>query len=88
MSIQKSIYQTYKTKNLPLLTKWHIKRLKKRNPEYDYYFFDDQMIIDFVKKEFSKEVFDLFMKINIGAAKADFFRYAVLYKRGGDLFGY
>lgn len=83
MSIQKSIYQTYKSKELPLLTKWHIKRLKKRNPEYEYHFFDDQMIVDFIKKEFSQEVFDLFMKINIGAAKADFFRYAILYKRGG-----
>ena len=83
MSIPKLIHQTFKTKKLPLLTKWHIWRMKTRNPSYQYHFYDDSMISDFIKKEFEPEIFDLYKKIRIGAAKADFFRYAILLKRGG-----
>ncbi|MEZ5047753.1 MAG: glycosyltransferase [Chitinophagaceae bacterium] len=83
MGIPSVIYQTYKTNKLPALTKWHIYRLKKNNPLYDYHFFDDNMIDNFIKKEYNDEVFELYKRINIGAAKADFFRYAVLYKKGG-----
>lgn len=83
MSIPKTIYQTFKTENLPALTRWHIYRMKKRNPAYDYQFYDDSRVEEFIKEEFNPEVFELFNKINIGAAKADFFRYAILYKRGG-----
>lgn len=83
MSIPKVIYQTYKTAKLPLIFKWHIGRLKKNNPEYDYQFFDDKRVDEFILKEYGEEVFNLYKRINIGAAKADFFRYAILYKKGG-----
>jgi len=83
MAIPKTIIQTFKTSKLPFLTRWHIRMLKKRNPEYDYQFYDDVKIDGFIKDEFGQEIFDLYKKINIGAAKADFFRYAVLYKNGG-----
>ncbi len=83
MGIPKTIYQTYKTHKLPVLTRWHILRMKKRNPSYDYRFYDDSMVDQFIKDEFEPETFDLFKRINIGASKADFFRYAILYKKGG-----
>jgi len=83
MSIQKIIFQTYKTSNLPFITRWHIYWLKRRNPEYDYQFYDDERIDVFIRNEYGDEVYALYKRINIGAAKADFFRYAVLYKKGG-----
>lgn len=83
MAIPKIIHQTFKTSELPLLTRWHISRLKKRNPEYCYEFYDDQRVEKFIFEEFGQEVFQLYKRINIGAAKADFFRYAVLLKKGG-----
>ncbi|MBN2893758.1 MAG: hypothetical protein JXL97_17950 [Bacteroidales bacterium] len=83
MAIPKTIYQTFKTSKLPLLTKWHIWNLKKKNPEYNYVFFDDKKIDAFIKEEFDEKTYQLYKRINIGAAKADFFRYAILYKRGG-----
>lgn len=58
-------------------------RMKKRNPSYNYQFYNDIMIEDFIRKEFDPPVFDIYKRINIGAARADFFRYAILYKRGG-----
>lgn len=83
MSIPKIIHQTFRSSKLPFLTRWHISRFRKKNPEYAYEFYDDQRIEEFLKKEFNEEVYTLYKKINIGAAKADFFRYAVLLKKGG-----
>jgi mannosyltransferase OCH1-like enzyme len=83
MAIPKVLYQTYKTSKLPLIFKWHIYRLKKRNPDYDYQFYDDDRVETFILNEFGEDIFKLFKRINIGAAKADFFRYAILYKKGG-----
>lgn len=83
MSIPKIIHQTFKTSKLPLLTRWHIARFRKKNPDYTYEFYDDQRIEAFLSHEYGAEVLSLYKKINIGAAKADFFRYAVLYKKGG-----
>lgn len=83
MAIQKNIFQTFRTSNLPFLTRWHVNTLKKRNPEYNYEFFDDAKIASFIKEEFGEEIYDLYDKISIGAAKADFFRYSILLKRGG-----
>jgi len=83
MAIPKVIYQTYKTEQLPLIFKWHISRLKKNNPDYDYQFYNDEKIASFIETEFGSDIFKLYNRINIGAAKADFFRYAILYKKGG-----
>ncbi|MEC5158121.1 glycosyltransferase family 32 protein [Chryseobacterium sp. MP_3.2] len=83
MSIPKNIFQTFKTKKLPLITKWHIWRMKKMNPEYQYFLYDDIDIQDFFREEFGPEYLQAYNQLTIGAAKADFFRYAILYKKGG-----
>lgn len=83
MAIPRTIYQTYKTTKLPLIFRWYIKRLKQKNPNYTYEFYDDKRASDFVREAYGKEISLLFERINIGAAKADFFRYAILYKKGG-----
>ena len=83
MAIPKVIYQTFKNHQLPFITRWQIKRTLKRNPAYSYEFYDDARIEDFLEEGFEPGVLQAYKKIQIGAAKADFFRYAVLYKKGG-----
>lgn len=83
MSIPKIIHQTFKTDKLPFITRWHISRFRKRNPEYTYEFYDDNRISSFIQEHFDEEVFQQYQRLNIGAAKADFFRYAVMLKKGG-----
>ena len=83
MSIPKIIHQTFKSSSLPALTRWHISKFRKNNPEYDYEFYDDERVESFLSKEFEPEVLNAYKKIQIGAAKADFFRYAVLLIKGG-----
>ncbi|VAW26108.1 hypothetical protein MNBD_BACTEROID06-185 [hydrothermal vent metagenome] len=48
-----------------------------------YHFYDDAAIDDFILKDFGEDVFKQYNKLAIGAAKADFFRYAILFKKGG-----
>lgn len=83
MAIPPVIYQTFKTADLPFITRWHVRRFLRNNPEYDYQFFDDQRILSFLSEAFPREVVDAYQRLQIGAAKADFFRYAILYKNGG-----
>ncbi len=83
MAIPRIIHQTFKTSSLPFITRWHINKFRKKNPDYKYEFYDDERVEDFFYQEFEPHVFLSYKKLNIGAAKADMFRYAVLYKRGG-----
>lgn len=83
MAIPKIIYQTYRNNKLPLITRFFIWWGQYRNKDYRYEFYDDKRIVEFLKKEFEPEVYNAYSKLAIGAAKGDFFRYAVLYKTGG-----
>lgn len=83
MPIPKVIYQTFKSAELPLINRLAIKWLKFRNKGYSYEFYDDERIVSFILEAYGQEVLTLYQKLNIGAAKADFFRYAILYKKGG-----
>ena len=83
MAIPKYIFQTFKTKKLPLITRYHIWRIKKLNPDYIYYLYDDEDIVQFLKEAFPIRYLNACNRLTIGAAKADFFRYAIIYKKGG-----
>ena len=83
MAIPKNIFQTFKTGDLPWITRFYISRMKKKNPDWKYEFYDDNRILDFFEKEFPPEYLKAYKSLTIGAAKADFFRYAILYKKGG-----
>ncbi|WP_282636441.1 glycosyltransferase family 32 protein [Sphingobacterium thalpophilum] len=83
MAIPKVIYQTFKTQQIPWLTKLYIKSFRRKNKGYSYEFYDDRRVDEFIRDSFDEEVYKAYSKLQIGAAKADFFRYAILYKKGG-----
>lgn len=83
MAIPKVIYQTFKHQNLPIVNRLFIKWLKWVNKDYSYEFYNDARIEAFLKSDFGDDVLAAYKKIDIGAAKADFFRYCILYKKGG-----
>jgi mannosyltransferase OCH1-like enzyme len=84
--IPKKIHQTVADKNNinPAFLK-NIEYIKKMNPTWDYYLYDDKDIIDYLSKNYSPNILTYYNKINpkYGAAKADFFRYLLMYKEGG-----
>jgi inositol phosphorylceramide mannosyltransferase catalytic subunit len=83
MAIPKIIYQTYSNNSLPIITRLFIWWMKFVNRDYRYEFYDDKRIEKFLKECYPEKVFAAYQKINIGAAKGDFFRYAMLLKTGG-----
>lgn len=84
MPIPKVLYQTYISRAaLPLPTRIYIRRMLRFCRGYHYEFYDDRRIENFLAEEFEPGVLETYKRIAIGAAKADFFRYAILLRKGG-----
>jgi mannosyltransferase OCH1-like enzyme len=83
MTIPKIIYQTWKTKNLHEKCVELQQQILKLNPGYQIILYDDNDIDYFIKSTFNEKIYNCYLKLNVGAAKADFWRYCILYKNGG-----
>ena len=84
--IPKYIYQTCENiDTLPEKFKKNINYIKRMNKDWEHVLYDDNMIIDFIQKNYDKNILDSYKKINskYGPAKADLFRYLLMYKKGG-----
>jgi len=81
--IPKNIFQTWNTKNLPKEIQELIDNMKALNPEYKYHLFTDEEMDIFVEQYYPGEINECYKKINLIVAKADFWRYLILYKFGG-----
>jgi len=78
-----NIYQTWHTKELPHNMSIHSQLIKKNNPAFNYFLFDDDDCREFIKNNFSDDVLNAFDSLIPGAYKADLWRYCILYKNGG-----
>ena len=81
--IPKVIYQTWKTKDIPEGIQKKQQEMMQINPGYSLEIFDDADIDAFIKDNFDEETYSAYTELNVGAGKADFWRYCILYKRGG-----
>lgn len=85
-SIPKHIYQTYKTKEItdPKLQQ-NIQHLQQLNPGWAYSLYDDADIESFILQEYGEKILSYYLRINprYGAARADLFRYLLIYRYGG-----
>ena len=82
--IPKIVHQTYFTKNLPEKLQNNLDKMKAENPDWEFRLYDDEDIAQFISAHFAS-LLPVYQRINTkyGAAKADFFRYLVMYKEGG-----
>ena len=53
------------------------------NPAFEYIFFDDNEILSFIAEHFDERINKCYKRILNGSLKADFFRYCVIYIKGG-----
>ena len=83
MLIPANIFQTWHSKILPKSMFLAISQIKRANPRFNYYLFDDNDCREFIKKHFDKKVLNAYDRLIPGAYKADLWRYCVLYKMGG-----
>jgi mannosyltransferase OCH1-like enzyme len=84
--IPKNIFQTISNKkDINDGIQKNIEYLRAENPEYKYVLFDENDCIDFIKKNYNKDILDTYLLINpnYGPARADLFRYLLMYKYGG-----
>ena len=83
MPIPKIVHQTHPTCVLPKPAMMVRKNMQYLNPEYKFVLYDDNEIDNFMKTFFSGEVYECFSALKVGAAKADLWRYCILYHVGG-----
>lgn len=78
-----TIYQTWKTKDLPPKMKECVDKLKRDNPEFDHHLYDDADCRAFIKNNYNSDVVNAYDSLVPGAYKSDLWRYCILYKKGG-----
>jgi inositol phosphorylceramide mannosyltransferase catalytic subunit len=83
--IPRRIIQTEKSRDLPLLARAATANLRLLNPDFEYLFFDDAQVEEFIDAEFPqyRPVFDSF---SVPIQRYDFFRYLAVYRFGGFYF--
>src|SRR5712672_941293 len=83
--IPRRIIQTDRSADLPLLAKAATLNLRLLNPDFEYLFFDDAQVEQFIDVEFPqyRRVFDSFPA---SIQRYDFFRYLAVYRFGGFYF--
>lgn len=84
-AIPRIIHQTYHTPVLPPELQENVHKMLALNPGWEYRLYDDAAIVDFIKEHYGVQVLSAYERINptYGAARADLFRYLLIYKIGG-----
>ncbi len=84
-TIPRIIHQSYHIKNLSDSLNNNIAKLKNINPNWEYRLYDDKDQINFISNNYESQILKAYLKINplYGVARADFFRYLLIYKVGG-----
>jgi mannosyltransferase OCH1-like enzyme len=84
-SIPRIIHQTFYERKLSDTLQANVDRLRELNPGWEYRFYDDADIAAFIKENYPPLVWEYYERINpsYGAARADLFRYLLMYKVGG-----
>lgn len=84
--IPRKIFQlTADKNNINDAFKKNINYIKKMNPGWKYTLYDADDKVEYIKKYFHPYVLETYNRINskYGAARADFFRYLLMYREGG-----
>lgn len=83
--IPQIVHQTFRTRQLKPELAASVDEMRRRNPDWDYRFYDDNDLKDYVLKHYGPDFLAYFDAINdhYAPAKADLFRYLLMYREGG-----
>jgi inositol phosphorylceramide mannosyltransferase catalytic subunit len=84
-TIPRIIHQTYPHSNMSDSLRRNVDELRGNNPNWDYRFYDDTRVEKFIDEYYGSRLLYYYSRINpdYGAARADLFRYLVMYRLGG-----
>lgn len=73
------------TSNLHKIMQDNIEYLKGLNPTWTYHLWDDESVKSFILEHYGEVIWAYYQRISpvYGAARADFFRYLLIYQQGG-----
>jgi hypothetical protein len=79
------IHQTGNSVAVPEAARTNVTILRTLNPHWEYKYYNDEHVIDFIRREFGFEILKCYLSINprYGATRADLFRYLCIYHFGG-----
>lgn len=83
--IPRVIHQTFMSKKLPVELQENVDNIKRLNPGWTHIIHDDDDITESVGAHYGAHILRYFERINprYGVARADLFRYLLMYKCGG-----
>ena len=81
--IPKKIFQTWENNTPPYKMSQAMESWKQKNPSWEYKLFTAEDRVEFIRKNFPKEVLEAYHTLIPGAFKADLWRYCVLFIEGG-----
>lgn len=84
-AIPRRIFQTYPVHRLTPALRANMAALRSANPGWTHQLFDDHDIESFIVDHYGRRVAELYGRIGeeYGAARADLFRYLLMYREGG-----
>ena len=82
MVIPKIIFQTWRDTDIPLALRHFAEGWKTHNPDFEYRFYDDAACLSLIGQSVPEFV-DAYLGFPHPVMRADFFRYAALYRHGG-----
>ncbi len=82
--ISNNVFQTFKTLEVDEKTFFKIKKFRDNNPSFNFYFHDDLAMDIYMAENWRhRKIFEIYKNLSFGAAKADVWRYCILYQKGG-----
>ena len=83
--IPNTVYQTWKSTKLPSLHARGVKRFRRLNPDYSSQFFDNHNAMnEYMAANYAGHpILDVFRAVRVPAARADIWRYCILFREGG-----
>ncbi|MBS0418427.1 MAG: glycosyltransferase [Proteobacteria bacterium] len=84
-AVPRILHQTYPTKELPAPLRGAVERTRAASPNWDHRLYDDNDIVNYIRKEYGETILAAYLRIDpmYGAARADLFRYLLMYRTGG-----
>lgn len=78
------LWQTYRTSALPAAAQQLVSSWQTLNPELHLRMHNDSRASTFINRTFVDDLVEVYHKLPLGVMRADLFRYAILYARGGE----
>lgn len=71
--------------SLPAELEHNVEHIRRMNPDWEHRLYGAEDMVAFIREHYGERVLEYFERINpsYGAARADLFRYLLLYQRGG-----